>query len=107
DTCGLAFHAVVHDQVVHHSRDFGIEREGHIGPVHIGNGVRDEGNGDDAQPALMCHAGMVSEPRARRYRNLTQRATAWRPPYGMDVKFLEVDHVFFLKSVRLGWFWLD
>ena len=52
---GLAFHPVVHQQVLHHGRDGGVQRQGDVRPVHVRDGVHDQRDGNDAQPALVCH----------------------------------------------------
>ena len=49
---GLAFEPVVHEQVLHHGRNFGVQRQRHVRAVHVRNRVHDERDGDDAQPAL-------------------------------------------------------
>jgi hypothetical protein len=67
DARRLAFHSVVHEQVVHHGGDFRVQRERDVRAIHIGDRVHDERGGDDAQPALVCHGGMVCEQGARRY----------------------------------------
>ena len=55
DAGGFALELVVHEQVAHQGGYFGIEGEGDVGAIDIRNGVGDEREGDDAQPALWCH----------------------------------------------------
>src|SRR5208282_5505587 len=52
---GLAFHAVVHEQVLHHRRDIRVEGERDVGAVYVRNRVHEQRDGNDAQPTLSCH----------------------------------------------------
>ena len=55
---GLPLHAVVHEQVFHHGRDRGVQRQRDIRPVHIRDGVHDQCDGDNTHPPLTTIHGL-------------------------------------------------
>src|SRR5208282_1540397 len=66
---GLAFQPVVHEQILHHGRDFRVQRQRDVRAVHVRNRVHDQRDGDEAQPALWFYgiqAWRVVNRRTRR-----------------------------------------
>ena len=55
NSCGLAFHAVVHLQVAHEGRNFWIQGERDVRAIHIRNRIHDQRDGNDAKPPLWEH----------------------------------------------------
>src|SRR6266576_2530246 len=60
DACRLTLHFIIHEEILHHGGNFGIERERDVGAIDVRDRVHDQRHRDDAQPALLSHNSMVS-----------------------------------------------